>query len=325
MPIISVVVPVYKVESFIHRCVDSILGQSFQEFELILVDDGSPDNSGIICDEYAKKDNRIHVVHKKNGGLSDARNAGIEWVFSNSDCQWITFIDSDDWIHPRYLELLYYSAINYNCSISICSFLETDRCVPFCDVSDSTPRLVTPEYFFCEKNVVAIVAWGKLYKKELFGLVRYPKGKINEDEYVTYKLLFMFSNIVFIDTPLYYYYRNQSSIMNSPWNTKRLDIIEAFSERNSFFKKMHYENALRYGVNQILVFIKWYVDILITNDEYSDNRMTYYKYLRKHLRIALRMGRYLRICKVKDNPFLYEFAYPRLFRVYTFIKSLKRQ
>ena len=106
MPTISVIVPVYKVEKYIHRCVDSILSQTFTDFELILVDDGSPDNCGKICDEYAEKDIRIHVIHQENGGLSAARNAGIDWVFANSDSEWITFIDSDDWVHPEYLERL---------------------------------------------------------------------------------------------------------------------------------------------------------------------------------------------------------------------------
>ena len=106
VPKVSVIVPVYKVEAYLHRCVDSVLNQSFSDFELILVDDGSPDNCGAICDEYAQKDSRVHVIHKTNGGLSDARNAGIDWAFANSDSQWLTFIDSDDWVHRDYLKLL---------------------------------------------------------------------------------------------------------------------------------------------------------------------------------------------------------------------------
>ena len=106
MPAISVIVPVYKVEKYIHRCVRSILGQTYADFELILVDDGSPDNCGVICDEYAAKDSRVVVIHQENGGLSAARNAGIDWVFANSDSQWLSFIDSDDWVHPEYLQRL---------------------------------------------------------------------------------------------------------------------------------------------------------------------------------------------------------------------------
>ena len=106
MPTISVIVPVYKVEPYLNRCVDSILRQTYQDFELILVDDGSPDRCGEICDEYARQDSRVHVIHKENGGLSDARNAGIDWVEANSDSQWLIFADSDDWVHPELLARL---------------------------------------------------------------------------------------------------------------------------------------------------------------------------------------------------------------------------
>ena len=109
MPKISVIVPIYKVEKYLNRCVDSILHQTFTDFELILVDDGSPDNCGKMCDEYAEKDSRVVVIHKKNGGLSDARNKGLDWVFANSNSEYVVFIDSDDYIDERYLELLYKS------------------------------------------------------------------------------------------------------------------------------------------------------------------------------------------------------------------------
>ena len=121
--LISVIVPVYKVEEYIYRCVDSILAQSFKDFELILVDDGSPDNCGKICDEYAQKDKRITVIHKENGGLSDARNTGIDWALKNSN--WITFIDSDDWVHTDYLKNLYNAVKENNVDISVCGYVNT--------------------------------------------------------------------------------------------------------------------------------------------------------------------------------------------------------
>ena len=126
MPAISVIVPVYKVEKYIHRCVDSILGQTFTDYELILVDDGSPDNCGAICDEYAVKDSRIVVIHQENGGLSAARNTGIDWSFANSDSRWLTFIDSDDWVHPEYLQRLLAAAVEHNVSVSICGYAQTE-------------------------------------------------------------------------------------------------------------------------------------------------------------------------------------------------------
>lgn len=107
MAAISVIVPIYKVEAFLHRCVDSILAQTFADFDLVLVDDGSPDSCGDICEEYARKDGRIHVIHQKNGGLSAARNTGIDWAQANSGSQWLAFVDSDDWVHPDFLRRLY--------------------------------------------------------------------------------------------------------------------------------------------------------------------------------------------------------------------------
>ena len=125
MPLVSVIVPVYKVELYLRRCVDSILAQTFCDFELILVDDGSPDNCGSICDEYASKDSKIHVIHQKNGGLSAARNAGIDWVFANSDSKYISFIDSDDWVHEKYLELLVKAIETNHDDFSQCALLRT--------------------------------------------------------------------------------------------------------------------------------------------------------------------------------------------------------
>ena len=237
--LISVIVPVYKVEKYIRRCVDSVLNQTFTDFELILVDDGSPDNCGAICDEYALKDNRIHVIHKENGGLSDARNAGIDWAFANSNSEWITFIDSDDWIHPKYLEALYNAVKKSGCEISICGFEETEGNNPNVDEERLQPIMVYTEEFFCEKNVNAIVAWGKLYKKELFREICYPVGKLHEDEFTTYKLLFKYISIAIIEQPLYFYFFNNQSITKKDWNPRRFDGLDAIEEQLDFFKLYH--------------------------------------------------------------------------------------
>ena len=126
MATISVIVPVYKVEPYLHRCVDSILAQSFQDFELILVDDGSPDRCGVICDEYAQKDSRVRVIHQQNGGLSAARNAGIDLVLADSESQWLSFVDSDDWIHPLYLELLERAVRESGADAGACLYTRVD-------------------------------------------------------------------------------------------------------------------------------------------------------------------------------------------------------
>lgn len=232
---ISVIVPVYKVEKYLNRCVDSILSQTFTDYELILVDDGSTDNCGAICDKYAEKDDRIVVIHKKNGGLSSARNAGIDWAFVNSDSEWLTFIDSDDWVHPKYLEALWQGAKKTDSDIVISSFESTDGESPMVYENMLTASIWKPERYYIEKNVNATVACGKLYRKECYKAIRFPVGKIHEDEFVTYRLLFAFDKVAVIDQPLYAYYQNSNGIMGSAWSTSRLVILDAITEQIEYF------------------------------------------------------------------------------------------
>ena len=234
MPQITVIVPVYKVEPYLRRCVDSILAQTFTDFELVLVDDGSPDNCGAICDEYAGKDTRIHVIHQPNGGLSAARNAGIDWAFANSDSEWLAFVDSDDWVHPKYLELLYKAVRVNGTLISACDFLRVNNEKPTTVQLNCDTELIDWETFLLEYNVQAVVAWNKLYAKELFAELRYPVGKIHEDEFLTYKLLYHAKRITFFHSKLYYYYQNPDGIMGRAFTLKRLDIVDAAEERLGF-------------------------------------------------------------------------------------------
>ena len=243
MPEITVIVPVYKVESYLHRCIDSILAQTYRDFDLILIDDGSPDNCGAICDEYAKTDSRIHVIHQENGGLSAARNAGIDWAFANSDSHWLTFIDSDDWVHPKYLEALLNAAEEKGTDIALCGFMRTSG-EPLPKVEDLSARLWETGAYFLEHNVNATVAWGKLYRKECFHDWRYPVGKLHEDEFITYRILFVYSRIAVIEAALYAYFQNDYGIMKSPWSLRRLDKLEALEEQISFYAQNgYYDNA----------------------------------------------------------------------------------
>ena len=231
MPSVSVIVPVYKVEDYLERCLDSILSQTFSDFELILVDDGSPDRCGIICDEYKEKDPRIKVIHKENGGLSDARNKGIDIAQG----EYLSFVDSDDWIHPQYLELLI-QANEKNCTlISICDLLRTDRSMDPDIIGNPNIKLQVTRSFFREKNVQAITACGALYRKELFSDIHFPVGRIHEDEFTTYKLLFKTEFISYVDEKLYYYFDTPGSITNRPWSLKRVDGLDALVERYNFF------------------------------------------------------------------------------------------
>ena len=235
MPLISVIVPVYKVEPYLCRCVDSILAQTFTDFELILVDDGSPDNCGAICDEYAKKDSRVYVIHQENKGLSAARNAGIDWVFANSNSEWLNFVDSDDWVHPQMLERLYRAAIEHDVGISVCGFIGTTEDVQWANADTAQVKLWPVEQYYVQRGVNATVAVCKLYDKECFANIRYPVGKIHEDEYVTYRILFEYEQIAVIETPMYAYFENPEGITKSSWSFKKLDVLEALQERIDYF------------------------------------------------------------------------------------------
>lgn len=318
---ISIIVPVYNVEKYLTRCIDSILAQTFTDFELILVDDGSPDNCGKICDAYAEKDGRVRVIHKENGGLSDARNTGIEMAFENSDSEWITFIDSDDWIHPKYLEVLYFSVKDTGLGISVCKFERTDGDNPKVDITNLKSQLCTPEGFYCDNNVYAVIACGKLYKKECFKEIRFPSGKIHEDEFVTYKILFQYSKIAVIDEPLYAYYTNQDGIMNKNWSPKRLSVLEALDYQLTYFKNNGYEKAYLKAINSIAYIICDYIKKI---DLDKDN-IRYKKMLKKQLRVHLKRYKETAEFSLSATPWFYETAYPRMMYCYWLIRSIFRK
>ena len=239
-PVISIIVPVYKVEQYIHRCIDSILCQTFQDFELILVDDGSPDNCGAICDEYALLDNRIRVIHKENGGLSDARNVGID----NSRGKYIGFVDSDDYIAPDMYEVLYKNIIEYNADISMCGYYD---CYENRIIQHSNDNSV---YSYSQEEAIKIIldgklfsvhAWTKLYKREIFANIRYPKGKICEDAYIIMDIMKTVNTAVFTPTPKYYYVHRSQSINTSKFSPRDFDRIDAH-ERNYEIIKNEYPN-----------------------------------------------------------------------------------
>ena len=236
MPKISIIIPVYKVEKYLDRCVQSVLNQSFSDFEVILVDDGSPDQCPRLCEKYKEQDERVVVLHRQNGGLSAARNSGLHWVIENSNSEWVTFIDSDDWIDMFYLDALYNAAILHNCNVAVANF---KRVCEFqsCETSSYQIREINTVDFFREQRVNAVIAWGKLFKKSEFLMLSFPEGKIHEDEFTTYKILFRYKTIAWIEQPLYFYFQNENGIMAEHWTPKRLFQIEALTEQIAFFKK----------------------------------------------------------------------------------------
>lgn len=234
---ISIIVPVYKVEEQLDECIKSILNQKFIDFELILVDDGSPDRCGQICDEYSKKDKRIKVIHKSNGGLSDARNAGLDIAKG----KYIGFVDSDDIIDSNMYKILFECINKSNSDIVQCKFKKFKK-LDEISIGLDYSGLKIKEFNskqaiidMIDNNEINVNSWNKLYKKDIFNDIRFPKGKIHEDEFLTYKLLFKSNKISYVDKELYYYYKNDKGIMNGSSLLKRLDRIEALEERSEFF------------------------------------------------------------------------------------------
>ena len=232
-PKISVIVPVYNVEKYLSRCVDSILSQSFSDFELILVNDGSTDSSEKICDEYGKKDGRVKVIHKKNGGQSSARNAGIK----NSIGEYISFVDSDDWISKDYLDYLYLLIKKYNADVSSANFIFTSKENIKFPVY-SREKLVKNTYSILQfylkqdkmhgKNDFAV--WGKLYKKELFYDVKFPIGKIYEDNIINFEILKKCNRYVKSSKIIYAYFQRIHSTTKSKLLKKHLVLIDSSIE-----------------------------------------------------------------------------------------------
>lgn len=321
MPLISVIVPVYKVEAYLSRCIDSILAQTFKDFELILIDDGSPDNCGKICDDYAKKDSRIFVIHQKNGGVSVARNNAIEWTLKNSNSQWLTFIDSDDWIHPRYLELLYTAANNLNVDISACEYKDAETMSSFSDITAYTTDKIISEEFYINNQITAVAPWCKLYKKSCFETIRYPVGIRYEDEFTTYKVLFKKPHIAYINEKLYFYYTNPSGFINSEWSPKRLDAITAHEEQILYFRKNGFNKALK-KVERILL---WYIVSQIEITEKSDAYKSFSPELKNKLKACIKDYKKDLKLSIKTDSGIFEKAYPTLTKLYwIFISIFKK-
>lgn len=241
MPKISVIVPVYKVEPYLRKCIDSILGQTFRDFELILVDDGSPDQCGEICDEYAEKYDNVVVIHQTNGGLSAARNSGIDWAFANSDSQWIAFVDSDDWLHRDYLLTLFEEAKKNDADLVVCDFVRVNDREENIEKDHQFNELVTSDkdalFRYLYTNWRIRPAWNKLYRKTLFEALRFQVGKIHEDDYFIHHVLLASEITAIMDACRYFYRIRENSIMATPSPKSLLDGLEAKIEQYEFCQR----------------------------------------------------------------------------------------
>lgn len=219
---ISIIIPVYKVEAYLPQCIESVINQTYHNLEIILVDDGSPDKCGEICDQYAQRDERIHVIHKQNGGVARARNDGIEYASGD----YISFIDSDDWIAENAYEILYQGLKQYDVDCAV------GRCVTVVDKNgDLSPRKNSDSPVKCETASEAMkhvllngsAVWNRLFKREVFQHIRFPLDRVNDDEVVALHAYAECKNIVFLNQDTYFYRIRQNSITTSKFSIRNVD------------------------------------------------------------------------------------------------------
>jgi len=271
---ISIIVPVYKVEKYLGQCVESILNQTYSNLEIILVDDGSPDACPEICDEYQKRDNRIKVIHKQNGGLSDARNAGLDIVTGD----YIGFVDSDDWISPTMYEELLDTVQEYNVEIAFCGYRTTDENGNvkqergFGDRRKSPVKDLVNDIIYCDGDNV--VVWNKLYHAEIFKKVRFPVGALHEDNAIIWKTLGQIKSVAYTGTYEYYYRQSAQGIMSSGNIEKRVTAIRRFEQETKSFVLEQYPELSKLlpgqSVDILWAFLYIYIDRQATDsDEYK--------------------------------------------------------
>lgn len=278
--LISIIVPVYNVEDYLPSCIDSLVNQSYESLEIILVDDGSTDSCPIICDEYACRDSRIKVLHKMNGGLSDARNAGIKVATG----ELIALVDSDDIIENRYCEKLYNEMVKYDADIVVglpvlfCEKIPTDK-------QTSEGRLMENHEIICSYLLGQIrpTAWGKLYKRGLFENVEYPVGKTTEDVFVIVEILKKCRRLVNTVDAKYYYRQRKNSIQYSK-NVNSQNIIDAHFHNYNLLKGTQHE---RLAYERYLLAYLDALNILIRNHNEDKRNAEYTCILRDNRKKVL--------------------------------------
>ena len=309
MPTISVIVPVYKVEPYLRQCVDSILGQTFRDFELILVDDGSPDGCPAICDEYAEQDSRVKVIHKENGGLSSARNAGLDVAKG----EYIAFVDSDDWIHPEMLDTMQNRIQQHHADMAICgveSVYEDDGKIVHHTLTDAVlsqddmvGKLATQAWYY-------IIACNKLYRKKIFEVLRYPEGYIHEDAAIIHRIIGLCKCIVTVEQPFYNYRQTGNSIMRSALNIQRTDNLSALADRVQYAFTQKWSRVFSITAERYVhTFFDYYFRFPRTdeNEKYfrrmDDSLKIALPYILKSKSVSLRNKVYLTAIRV--NPQIY--------------------
>ena len=295
---ISIIVPVYNVEAYLERCVESILKQTYTNLEILLVNDGSTDKSGELCDKLALRDHRIRVIHKENGGLSDARNRGIDEASSKL----IGFIDSDDYIDEDMYETLYRQMVASKADLSMCGHYDVYHQIPEKQVAEIKTWELMPEEaikMVMEAKILSVTAVNKLYKKALFEQLRFRIGKIAEDAFIMVDLIHQCSKVVATNEKKYYYVHRENSITTQKFSLKFLNVIEAY-EQNAKIISENYPDLYDVAIMRLNWAYFYVLDRLLVDNDFKDKVLEdrLISYLKKNKKSILMDSRFTRARKM---------------------------
>lgn len=267
---VSIVVPIYKVEKYLYRCVDSILNQTYINLEIILVDDGSPDNCGDIAENYAKKDHRVKVLHKENGGLSDARNYGMKFVRGD----YTLFVDSDDWLEPNMIEEMVKMSEQFKADVVQTAFYYAYDDYLLYDKNDNLPAVLDHHSLMKELVInesVKNFAWGKLYRTSLIKDIPFKKGVLFEDVFWAHHVMHRVHTYVLSPQPMYYYYQREDSIV-ATYTPRNLDILKGLKERHRFIEE-NYPELTNSSYKLLLSTSIMHYNLLLANRRQDQDRI----------------------------------------------------
>lgn len=317
-PLISIIIPVYNVEMYVQQCIESILNQTYKHIEVILVDDGSLDRSGVICEEYGFADPRVKVIHKENGGLSSARNVGLD----NAKGKFIGFVDSDDWIDSHMYESMLHLALTHQADVVQCGYAlineqgKVTREINFGNQRFNSKKEVEKAYYIT--NELSSVVWNKLYKAELFEELRFKVGKNNEDVFMLTDALVHIFKMVNTPKNYYYYLQRKGSIMGAQFTEKKFDRLEAgeYSLQQCLYYTPQYQNWARIEVCKVCVFL--YIDLMHSkNRENKDYKNKLILDFNKHFQVLKRSSE-LKQAKLIDKILIHSFSLNKAFTQYSY-------
>lgn len=279
-PLISVIIPVYNVERFLNRCLESVVNQTYKNLEILLIDDGSPDNCPVICDKWAVTDERIRVYHKKNGGLSDARNYGMKYAKG----QYFAFVDSDDFIEKDMYEKMIHAILENDCKLACCGryYYKEGKATP-AFVQNSVKVYSDVEAFqeLLDNGMIEEAAWDKLYARELWKGLEYPIGEVNEDIVVAPEIIRRSGRIVHIGDPKYYYCYNGNSITKSDYKERNIVMLRHIDELRNYVQKNYPSLEHKVKVIEAKYAMNTMISILISVGGVKKNRNHYKEYKKR--------------------------------------------